>query len=142
MPPLFGIHSLKTSVHHPLWLLLERSSKPISTQRLILLSSTFLMVSPWCRPVLRPRTLNLPIAVVLLRLRVHSSVEIKRYKSQIRIRIRIGRRGFSVAAPAEWNKLPQTVRSQQTIDGFRSQLKTHLFRLAYPHLSYTLVGAF
>ena len=44
----------------------------------------------------------------------------------------IGRRGFAVAAPAEWNKLPQTVRSQQTIDGFRSQLKTYLFRLAYP----------
>ena len=42
MPPLFGIHSLKTSVHHPLWPLLERSSKPISTQRLILLSSHFL----------------------------------------------------------------------------------------------------
>ena len=42
MPPLFGIHSLKTSMHHPLWPLLERSSKPISTQRLILLSSLFL----------------------------------------------------------------------------------------------------
>ena len=38
----------------------------------------------------------------------------------------IGRRGFAVAAPAEWNKLPQTVRSHQTIDGFRSQLKTSL----------------
>ena len=50
-------------------------------------------------------------------------------------------RGFAVAAPAEWNKLPQTARSQQTIDGFRSQLKTHLFRLAYPHLSSTLAGA-
>ena len=44
----------------------------------------------------------------------------------------IGRRGFAVAAPAEWNKLPQTVRSEQTIDRFRSQLKAHLFRLAYP----------
>ena len=44
----------------------------------------------------------------------------------------IGRHGFAVAAPAKWNKLPQTVRSQQTIDGFRSQLKTYLFKLAYP----------
>ena len=44
----------------------------------------------------------------------------------------IGRRGFAVAAPAEWNKLPQIVRCQQTIGGFRSQLKTYLFRLAYP----------
>ena len=37
----------------------------------------------------------------------------------------IGSRGFAVAAPAEWNKLPQTVRSEQTIDHFRSQLKRH-----------------
>ena len=29
----------------------------------------------------------MPIAIVLLRLKVHYSVEIKRYKSQIRIRI-------------------------------------------------------
>ena len=50
--------------------------------------ATFLMASPWCRPVFCPWTLNLPIAIVLLRLRVHYSVEIKRYKSQIRIRIR------------------------------------------------------
>ena len=45
------------------------------------------MASLWCRPVFCPWTLNLPIAIVLLRLRVHYSVEIKRYKSQIRIRI-------------------------------------------------------
>ena len=38
----------KTFVHHPLLPLLERSSKPISTQRLILLSSFSLMASPWC----------------------------------------------------------------------------------------------
>ena len=29
----------------------------------------------------------------------------------------IGRRGFAVAAPVEWNRLPQTVRFQQTING-------------------------
>ena len=54
MLPLFGIHSLKTFVHHPLLPLLERSSKPISMQRLILLSSFSLMASPWCRPVSVP----------------------------------------------------------------------------------------
>ena len=32
---LFGIHSLKTFVHHPLLPHLERSSKPISTQKLL-----------------------------------------------------------------------------------------------------------
>ena len=52
--------------------------------------------------------------------------------SSTRPKKHIGRRGFAVAAPAEWNKLPQTVRSEQTIDHFRSQLKTHVFRLAYP----------
>ena len=54
MLPLFGIHFLKTSVHHPLLPLLERSSKPISMQRYILLSSFSLMASPWCRPVFVP----------------------------------------------------------------------------------------
>ena len=44
--------------------------------------------------------------------------------SSTRPKKHIGRRGFAVAAPAEWNKLPQTVRSEQTIDHFRSQLKT------------------
>ena len=48
MLPLFGIHFLKTFVHHPLLPLLERSSKPISTQRHIPLSSFSLMASPWC----------------------------------------------------------------------------------------------
>ena len=52
--------------------------------------------------------------------------------SSTRPKKHIGRRGFAVAAPAEWNKLPQTVRFQQKMDGFRSQLKTYLFRLAYP----------
>ena len=52
--PLFGIHFLKTSVHHPLLPLLERSSKPISTQRHSLLSSFSLMVSLWCQPVFVP----------------------------------------------------------------------------------------
>ena len=46
----------------------------------------------------------------------------------------IGAHDFVVAAPAEWNKLPQIIRSQQTIDGFRSQHTSHL--------SYTLTGAF
>ena len=50
--------------------------------------------------------------------------------SSTRPKKHIARRGFAVAAPAEWNKLPQT--AQQTIDGFRSQPKTLLFRLAYP----------
>ena len=88
MLPLFGIHSLTTFVHHPLLPLLERSSKPISTQRLILLSSFSLMASLWCRPISVIGFGILHIAIVLLCLRVHNSVEIKHYKSHIRISIR------------------------------------------------------
>ena len=44
----------------------------------------------------------------------------------------IGSRGFAMASPTEWNRLPQSVRLQQTVTGFSSQLKTYLFRLAYP----------
>ena len=36
---------------------------------------------------------------------------------------------FAVAATREWNKLPQAVRTQDSINGFRQKLK--LFRLAY-----------
>ena len=75
--PLFGIHFLKTFAHPPLLPLLERSSKPISMQRHILLSSF---------PLMGLSVVNLDIAIVLLHLRDHYSVEIKHYKSQIRIR--------------------------------------------------------
>ena len=44
----------------------------------------------------------------------------------------IGRGGFAMASTTEWNRLPQSVRSQQTVTGLLSQLKTYLFRLAYP----------
>ena len=47
-----------------------------------------------------------------------------------------------MASPTEWNRLPQSVRSQQTITGFRTLLKTFLFRLAYPPpWSISLAGA-
>ena len=52
--------------------------------------------------------------------------------SSVRCKKYIGRRGFAMASPTEWNRLSQLVRSQNTITGFQSQLKTYLFRLAYP----------
>ena len=45
---LFGIHFLKTFVHHPPLPLLGTSSRPICTQRHMRLSSFSLMASPWC----------------------------------------------------------------------------------------------
>ena len=48
MLPLFEIHFLKIFLHHTFLPLLERSSKPKSTQRHIPLSPFYLMPSPWC----------------------------------------------------------------------------------------------
>ena len=42
-----------------------------------------------------------------------------------------GDRAFEVVAPTLWNKLPQTLRASASVEIFRGQLKTHLFRQAY-----------
>ena len=38
---------------------------------------------------------------------------------------------FEVVAPKLWNSLPLNLRSVDTVDTFKKQLKTHLFRLAF-----------
>ena len=40
-------------------------------------------------------------------------------------------RSFSVAAPTLWNVLPVSLRSIKCIPTFKSNLKTHLFKLAF-----------
>ena len=45
---------------------------------------------------------------------------------------RSGLCSFIIGAPTEWNKLPQAIRTIESISGFRKRLKTYLFRLAYP----------
>ena len=40
---------------------------------------------------------------------------------------RYGNCSFSVAAPTLWNRLPKAIRSAETLDEFKSLLKTHLF---------------
>ena len=42
-----------------------------------------------------------------------------------------GTRCFAHAGPTTWNSLPLDVRQSDTVDNFKSKLKTHLFRLAY-----------
>ena len=42
-----------------------------------------------------------------------------------------GDRAFAVAAPDLWNNLPPLIRSAQSIEHFKSLLKTHLFSLAF-----------
>ena len=40
-------------------------------------------------------------------------------------------RAFSVDAPSLWNQLPFALRSVTSVDQFKTQLKTYLFKLAY-----------
>ena len=42
-----------------------------------------------------------------------------------------GKRCFAHAAPSLWNALPITIKCAQSIDIFKSNLKTHLFNIAY-----------
>lgn len=48
-----------------------------------------------------------------------------------RVRTQFGKRAFSVAAPAAWNRLPPMVRSAPTVDIFKRMLKAHLFSIAF-----------
>ena len=42
-----------------------------------------------------------------------------------------GERAFAVAAPMLWNALPDQIRKSPTLAQFKSQLKTHLYRIAF-----------
>ena len=43
----------------------------------------------------------------------------------------VGARAFSCAAPRLWNSLPLHIRQSDSLNTFKSHLKTHLFKLAY-----------
>uniref|UniRef100_A0A1A7YV64 Reverse transcriptase domain-containing protein n=1 Tax=Iconisemion striatum TaxID=60296 RepID=A0A1A7YV64_9TELE len=43
-----------------------------------------------------------------------------------------GDRAFSVLAPSLWNQLPLSIRLTTSLPVFKSRLKTHFFRLAFP----------
>ena len=45
-----------------------------------------------------------------------------------RSRTSFGDRAFSIAAPKLWNRLPNTIRNITSIDLFKKDLKTHLFK--------------
>ena len=53
------------------------------------------------------------------------------YLSRKRYSTRYGSRAFSIAAPEIWNSLPVEIRKSETLRKFKSNLKTHFFRLAY-----------
>ena len=43
----------------------------------------------------------------------------------------MGDRAFSVRAPKLWNALPEALRHITLLSSFKSQLKTHLFTMAF-----------
>ncbi len=42
-----------------------------------------------------------------------------------------GRRAFSYHAPFLWNNLPADIRQSDSVEAFKSKLKTHLFTLTF-----------
>ena len=42
-----------------------------------------------------------------------------------------GDRAFCAVAPTLWNKLPANMRHLKSLEPFKKELKTHLFKLAY-----------
>src|SRR6218665_947232 len=52
-----------------------------------------------------------------------------------RMKTRFGDRAFSAADPRCWNKLPAALRAANSIDSFKTGLKTYLFSKAYSAVS-------
>ena len=42
-----------------------------------------------------------------------------------------GDRSFACVSPRLWNKLPDFIRHSETLDSFKTRLKTHLFKIAF-----------
>ena len=54
--------------------------------------------------------------------------------------LRLSDKAFSVAGPRAWNSLPISVRLTATKSTFCKHLKTHLFRVSYGNLSYSVLS--
>ena len=68
----------------------------------------------------------------------HSTASGLRLRSQTKIDLRVrrmrtlfGDRAFSAAGPRCWNSLPPAIRLADSVESFKSKLKTHLFVKAY-----------
>ena len=70
-------------------------------------------------------------------LHYHNSPRLLRYSSKNVLAVpksrlkTYGDRAFSVVARRLWNQLPLELRSVTSVDQFKAQLKTYLFKLAY-----------
>ena len=48
-----------------------------------------------------------------------------------KLKLKFGERAFSYAGPNAWNSLPSNLQEQMNTDTFKTQLRTHLLKLAY-----------
>lgn len=62
---------------------------------------------------------------------LRSNNELLLVHPRVRTKTRLGDRAFCAAAPNLWNSLPQSFRKVTSVDSFKAQLKTLLFRQAY-----------
>src|ERR1043165_6541818 len=51
-----------------------------------------------------------------------------------RCRTVMGSRAFHASAPKEWNRLPLSLRSSNSLPSFKKRVKTHYFSLAFKDL--------
>lgn len=63
------------------------------------------------------------------RLRRDNAISLKR--TSFKTLKSYGDRAFAVSAPLLWNNLPQSIRTTDNYDTFKSRLKTHFFTLSY-----------
>ena len=63
---------------------------------------------------------------------LRSSADTKMLKVPRRNKKTQGQRAFSYIGPVTWNSLPLSIRDSDTLSKFKSSLKTHLFRSAFP----------
>lgn len=49
--------------------------------------------------------------------------------------VKYGERAFSIYGPTHWNKLPLEIRMSESVDSFKTKLKTFLFKEAFPEFT-------
>ena len=75
------------------------------------------------------RNLIKPVASVGAAQRLRSASSLMLRKPAVKKKL--GERGFSIAAQDAWNALPYELKSSPSLNSFKTNLKTHLFRLSY-----------
>ena len=79
----------------------------------------------------------LPLSTNSTRMNLRSSESGKLFIPKCKT-VYYGDKSFPVAGPRLWNDLPNTVRSSQSVDAFKRNLKTHLFMRSYSTFSQLL----